>query len=53
MKGRPARRRTIVPIERRRMRLPMLSPKARVPMDAKTKALSPKAERGNAVAVPR
>lgn len=31
----------------------MLSPKNSVPNDAKKKALSPNAERGNAVAVPR
>ena len=35
------------------MRLPMLSPNARLPIDAKTNALRPNADSGNAVAVPR
>ena len=53
MNGKPARARHTVPIARSRMSFPMSSSKTKLPMDAKTKALSPKADSGNAVAVPR
>lgn len=53
MKGSPAMFRHTVPIARRRISLPILSPNANVPMEAKTNALRPKADNGNAVAVPR